>query len=64
MQIETKFDLRDRVLINSCPSLVASVQRIFVGGNGDHTYEVSWFDFAGCFQEKQFYEWQLSRCQP
>lgn len=60
MRVETKFDIRDRVIINGDPSVVAFVQRIAISSSGA-TYEVSWFDSSGSFKEHWIYEWQLTK---
>lgn len=58
MKVETKLDLTDKVIINGCASVVATVQRIAVSTSGC-TYEVSWFDSGGTYREHWMYEWQL-----
>jgi hypothetical protein len=60
MRIDTKFDIRDRVIINGETSTVATVQRVFISSVGV-IYEVSWFDMNGSFHEHGMYEWQLER---
>lgn len=60
MMIETKFDIRDKVIINNDHSVVALVQRIVMSSMGI-TYEVSWFDSGGSFKEHTLYDWQLTK---
>jgi hypothetical protein len=62
MNISTKFDIRDRVVINGDKNLVAVIQRVMVAVLGENyglAYEVVWFDSSGVFQERWMYEWQL-----
>lgn len=61
MNVTTKFDIRDRLIINGDSSYVATVQRIMITGDGSQSYEVSWFDASGVFQEKWMYTRQLER---
>lgn len=63
MKIETKFDIRDRVIINSDATTIATVQRVSIGG-GETSYEVSWFDSNGALHEHYIWEWQLELATP
>jgi hypothetical protein len=63
MKLETKFDIRDRVIINGDRALTAVVQRVMVSSSA-HMYEVSWFDANGDFREHWMYEWQLALVTP
>lgn len=58
MIITTKFDIKDRVIINGDSSLVATVQRFSVSSLGT-AVEVLWFDSSGAVREHFFFEWQL-----
>lgn len=64
MNIATKFDIRDRVIINGDESVITTVQRIVISSPGigcstTAVYEVSWFSSSGDVKEHTFYEWQL-----
>lgn len=58
MIIETKFNVRDKVIINNDTSVVAVVQRFQTNGTSVLT-EVMWFGTSGDVKEHWFYEWQL-----
>jgi hypothetical protein len=63
VKIDTKFDIRDRVIINGDATTIATVQRISIGG-GETSYEVSWFDSNGALHEHYIWEWQLELATP
>jgi hypothetical protein len=63
MDISTEFDIKDRVVINGDSSVIATVQRVMIAGNGTMLFEVSWFDSTGSFKEHWMYAWQLTKAK-
>ena len=59
MNIQTAFDIGDRVHIDGCPSIVGVITSIEVRRSDLIRYEVSWVD-AGNAQFVVFDEWRLS----
>ncbi len=57
---ECRWEMKDRVCINLCDSIVGFVTGVYFTSNKDCTVKVSWFH-EGKHNEEWFYDWQLSK---
>lgn len=60
MMIESQFDIRDRVIIDGEPSVVATIVAIRWSRDDRPTYELSWMH-DGRAEYTYFDEWRLTK---